>query len=192
MSKKQKIILIICAVATTIIVALAIYTGVFFHTTVADMEKVCVENSTTNATEFELWGEISLDASYRFGIPLNGNEKEQELFIFKEKPFGFIKSTKRYELIYQSQNSKSPVGSLMFKFENTENNTLIFYSKNSDHISDITSVTSKYVNGRAIEKTTKYDFSPEEAFIIFTEELEEYEQIIDFTFSNDNGIVYSY
>lgn len=168
------------------------------NSTTIQLNKFCTEKTNVNATEFLFYTNNDSEElfRYRFGVAANGDSDKQELFIFKEKPFGLIKNTGRFELVYQSQDenygSNSKVGSLLFKTEPSGKNILIFYSDNSDKMNHAEGLIWQNTNGKEIERRIQYYLIPNDAFVIFSTELEEYEQIKGFVFSNDTETIYSY
>lgn len=192
---KKRTVLIICGIISICIVFLSISVGRFIYSTTPEFDNYCTAASNINANEFEIFGnsETMELLPYRFAVAKNGDSNKQELLIFREKPFGLIKSTGRYELVYQSQDTKEcAVGSLMFKAENTDKNLRIFYSKNTSGINyaEINTLLNK--NGKDIEKKIKYSTSFYAPFLFFSPELDENEQIREVVFKNESEIIFSY
>ena len=99
---KKTIISVIC-ILTAAVLILGGYGIYFLIDTDGDMEKVCIESSSKKSTEFDYISD-SKDPHRYYALSLNGDDKYQELFIFDEQPFLFIKHTGRYHLAHQSRS----------------------------------------------------------------------------------------
>lgn len=183
------------------ILCLCVFVGIFLNSTTTHLEDYCKIASLRGASNFIIYtGSETEDLLYyKFAVSINGDSgRGQELFVFREKPFGLIKHTGRYELEYQgTSQDEQEVGSLMLEPRSPDKNKinkniLIFYSDNKAGISSAEFESVANVSGNDIEKRVSYSINASQPFLIYSTELEVGEKIEKFVFCNDSGVVYSY
>lgn len=166
----KKAIKVVVCILTAAVLIFGGYGIYFLLDTDGDMEKVCIESSSKNATEFDYMSD-SKDPHRYYTLSLNGDGEYQELFIFDEQPFLFIKHTGRYHLTLKTDPEKVTsvaVGSLLVPpRDGSERGRLIFFSDNSARIAKCTYTLLE--NGEKSEETRK--IPPAQDFIIFIDDI---------------------
>lgn len=107
----------------------------------SNLQHYCTSNSAVNSKSFTRT-EIETNPNYAFWVSSDKNVVDkQELFIFREVSFAFIKDTNRFVYVNStSNNSIEKVSSIMFTPNNAygkkmDTNLLVFWSGNSYGIS---------------------------------------------------------
>lgn len=169
---KKKLKMIFFGLSIVILIISLIYIVTFMSRTIrsGDVEKYCIDNTTTNATSFVRYG-VTSDPSYAFWIAEDSLSNLQEIFIFKKAQIGSINRTKRFNrfsFVYHTSSSiDEGIGSIMFMPRDDKNkkkstNLLIFYSSNNNRITSYTLTFEE--NGD--ECTRKGKVSTEQPFIV--------------------------
>ena len=165
---KKTIRSVIC-ILTAAVLILGGYGIYFLIDTDGDMEKVCIESSSKKSTEFDYISD-SKDPHRYYALSLNGDDKYQELFIFDEQTFLFIKHNGRYHHALKTYPEKASVkvGSLLVPPRNgSERGRFVFFSDNSAGIAKCTYTLLE--NGEKSEETRK--IPPAQDFIIFIDDI---------------------
>lgn len=200
--KKTKDKIVLGTISITLISAFAILLACllsFFYNTTSSPADICKELSFKKATQFEHKSVISNSGiKYLFYLSLDGSaDKQQELFVFVEKPFGVIKSTSRYELLHQTTDTgvtKSPVCCLVLNLgdfytsnsdDATKDSRRIYYS---DNISNITTgeMVTQYNCNYDVTKHSEFTINENEPFIIISEPMKNGEKLISIKFFNSS------
>ncbi len=92
MNKKKIFKISSVVVFSVLIVSLIVSVSVFLFSTTSNPQKFCKENSFKNSEEFEFYKTDKAE-NYLFILSTdNRQSKAQELFVFREKNFGLIKT----------------------------------------------------------------------------------------------------
>jgi len=140
----------------------------------SDIEQYCIESTAVNATAFTRKEYNEID--YTFWVSEDGSSDLQELFIFKNAQWGFIKGTRnwdRYSFIYHASSGiEEIVSDVMFTPRDRNNkkrstNILVFYSSNKHNIANYIFTIEE--NDRIITETGI--IVPKKAFVVVLPDL---------------------
>lgn len=170
----KKIGIILCSLIGAALIALAIYSGWFFSTTLSEkeLEPYAIEYSKRGSQEFLKTTDTALGEEFVFFVSRQTDPTQtqsQELFVFKEKK-SIIPFAKRYYKYTSTAGSQMylPVDALWFTPNGGNNldvllqHAMIFYSANDQNISKVDCIIST-ANG---EETQSKEVSADQAFFL--------------------------
>lgn len=181
------------AVIAAAVVFLALFLQFWFSTT-NDIEAACLDESQTGATNFYITGDGDLE-HYLFAVAQDGDDtKGQELLVFYEQPFAWVKYTKRYTLDVLVAGQPPQEAADIFRFipNGESHGRIVFYSNNKVGADRGTYTAAFNENGKDYTVTVDYSFSPEQPFICVSAPVNGLDDLKSAEFTSGGQSVYTY